>query len=57
MQSVQNKVRTHDNYITVTFNNYISINGLVIYNKDSRESFKTTKSTVGHDTMPFYPYH
>ena len=31
MQSTQNKVHTHDSYITVTFNNYISINGLVIY--------------------------
>ena len=34
----------------------ISINGLVIYNKGSRESLKITKSTVGHDTVPFYPY-
>ena len=72
MQSVQNKVHTHGTYIIVTFNNYIyvlghkefackpiyniSINGLVIYNKGSRESLKITKSTVGHDTVPFYPY-
>ena len=28
-----------------------------IYNKDSRESLKITKSTVGHDTVPFNPFH
>ena len=26
-----------------------------IYNKDSRESLKITKSTVGHDTVAFNP--
>ena len=58
MQSTQNKVHTHDSYRTVTFNNYIPINGQsTIYNKDSRESLKITKSTMGHDTMPFNPYH
>ena len=66
------KVHAHNIYITVIFNNGISlaiknlhVNPYMIYqsmvllyiNKDSRESLKITKSTVGHDTVPFNPYH
>ena len=28
---------------------------VLLYNTDSRESLKITKSTVGHDTIPFNP--